>query len=188
MGGPRRTISTERQGIYYLGMALIAIGFIVFISALVSSTRDNRSPSSFEPSRGAFSPMAMEEAIRNSKSEFEEFGERSRSKVNTALVGMGLVFVGALLMSLGRAGAAGSGLILDPQQARQDLEPWSRATGGMIADAIDEIPAIQQAIANPPPKEIVKVRCPSCKHLNDETAKFCAECGENLLDPKEDSK
>jgi hypothetical protein len=41
-------------------------------------------------------------------------------------------------MRLGRAGVAGSGLKLDPQDARRDLEPWSRMTGGMLKDTLDE--------------------------------------------------
>ena len=29
-------------------------------------------------------------------------------------------------------------------------------------------------------KEVIKVRCPSCKTLNDEDAKYCKKCGAQL--------
>jgi hypothetical protein len=35
-------------------------------------------------------------------------------------------------------GLAGSGLKLDPQGARRDVEPWARMTGGVVKDAMDE--------------------------------------------------
>jgi hypothetical protein len=41
-------------------------------------------------------------------------------------------------LGLGRSGVAGSGLKLDPQEARRDLEPWSRMSGGMLRDTLDE--------------------------------------------------
>ncbi len=33
---------------------------------------------------------------------------------------------------------AGSGVVLDPKKAREDLEPYSRMAGGMVKDALDE--------------------------------------------------
>ena len=51
------------------------------------------------------------------------------------LVGMGLFIGGALLRSIGARGIAGSGLKLDPEEAREDLKPWSRMAGGMLKDA-----------------------------------------------------
>jgi hypothetical protein len=35
-------------------------------------------------------------------------------------------------------GLAGSGVKLDPEEARRDVEPWSRMTGGVLKDAMDE--------------------------------------------------
>ena len=46
--------------------------------------------------------------------------------------------VGGIVSGIGRAGAAGSGLILDPEKAREDIEPWSRMTGGVVKDALNE--------------------------------------------------
>ena len=39
---------------------------------------------------------------------------------------------------IGRMGLAGSGIELDPEEARRDVEPWSRMTGGVVKDALDE--------------------------------------------------
>ncbi len=51
------------------------------------------------------------------------------------LIGMGLFIGGGLLRSIGARGIAGSGLKLDPEEAREDLKPWSRMAGGMLKDA-----------------------------------------------------
>lgn len=51
------------------------------------------------------------------------------------LVGMGLSAAGAVLRSVSARGIAGSGLKLDPEEAREDLKPWSRMAGGMLEDA-----------------------------------------------------
>jgi hypothetical protein len=94
---------------------------------------------------------------------------------------MGLMVVGGILMSVGARGAAGSGLVLDPSRARQDLEPWSRMGGGMVQDALSEVNVvrkIEEGAAHPQPQ--VKIRCRKCQALNDETAKFCNQCGAPL--------
>ena len=108
----RKQISPERKGIYYVGMILGAIGFLTFGSVMVSGVMNF--------------------------GDFSNFQERSRSMGMRAIVGMGMVILGGILTGLGRAGAAGSGLILDPEKAREDVEPWSRMTGGVIKDALDE--------------------------------------------------
>ena len=55
-----------------------------------------------------------------------------------AIAGMVCIAAGQGLMKLGRSGTAGSGLKLDPEQARRDLEPWNRMAGGMLRDTLDE--------------------------------------------------
>lgn len=56
-----------------------------------------------------------------------------------AIGGMVLIVIGQVVAKLGSHGLAGSGVILDPQQARKDIEPWSRMTGGTIKDALGEV-------------------------------------------------
>ncbi len=70
--------------------------------------------------------------------DFTDFHGRAKSSMIRALGGMICMGIGQFIMHLGRSGAAGSGLKLDPQQARKDLEPWSRMSGGMLKDTLDE--------------------------------------------------
>ena len=103
-------ISPERQGLHYIGLVLAVIGFVFFGSVFVTGAMHFGNPSSVSDSS---------EPIR-------------------AVLGMGLMILGGVLAILGRMGAAGSGVILDPQKARKDIEPWSRMTGGVFKDALDE--------------------------------------------------
>jgi hypothetical protein len=109
---PQRNISPERQGACYFGMILSGIGLLLFLSTFVS----------FIANFG----------------DFTDFHGRSQSGMMRAFAGMICIGIGQFLMRLGRSGVAGSGLKLDPQDARSDLEPWSRMTGGMLKDTLDE--------------------------------------------------
>jgi hypothetical protein len=111
--GPRRSVSGERKTFYYIGMALIVIGFLLFISVFFSGF--------MMMGRDPFDP-----------------GYNPASAFIRAPIGIGLIIVGRLLMNAGARGLAGSGVILDPQQAREDLEPWARMGGGVLKDALDE--------------------------------------------------
>jgi hypothetical protein len=108
----QRNISPKRQGIYYLGMILSGIGLLLFLSTFVT----------FLMHFG----------------DFTDFEGRVRSNGTRAFGGMICILIGQFLMHLGRSGVAGSGLKLDPQVARRDLEPWSRMSGGMLKDTLDE--------------------------------------------------
>ena len=55
-----------------------------------------------------------------------------------AFIGFGLIAGGGAMRSVAARGTAGSGLILDPEKAREDLEPWTRMGGGMIKDVLEE--------------------------------------------------
>jgi hypothetical protein len=113
---------------------------------------------------------------------FGNFDFNPRSMIFRAFGGMALMIVGAILMRLGSAGLAGSGVLLDPQKQRQDLEPWTRAAGGMVSDAVSEVEAVDRVTdaLGGQDRTVVKVRCPKCRALNDETAKFCNNCGAAL--------
>ena len=107
-----RNISPERQTTYYFGMILAGIGYILFLSTFVSGC------SNF--------------------GDFSNFSGRAQSEFGMAIAGVVCITAGQGLMRLGRSGAAGSGLKLDPEQARRDLEPWNRMAGGMLRDTLDE--------------------------------------------------
>ncbi|AMV36041.1 zinc ribbon domain-containing protein [Planctomyces sp. SH-PL62] len=155
---PARDISPERQAMYYAGMAAGVVGALLFVSTFFS--------------------FAM------NFGNFDDFEGRARSIFLRAVGGMCLMVVGPAVMGVAARGLAGSGVKLDPEQARRDLEPWSRMRGGVIGDVLDEIPAVQQVIdrlgSADQTVEVVRVRCNACRALNDEHDKFCGQCGERL--------
>lgn len=143
---PRR-ISEERKIAYYIGMALQLVGLLLFASTFVT----------FVLHFG----------------DFEDFQSRVKSDMFRALSGMALMVIGGLVRGVGARGLAGSGVLLDPEKARGELEPYSRMAGGMVKDAIDEA-----GLSTPgAPKPLIMLKCGSCGTLNPESAKFCQECG-----------
>jgi len=86
-----------------------------------------------------------------------------------------MVAAGQLLRRVGARGLAGAGVVLDPEQAREELEPYSRMAGGMVKDALEEAD-INRGGAQP----VVKIKCRTCAALNDDDAKFCKACGQPL--------
>lgn len=82
-------------------------------------------------------------------------------------------------MRIGAKGAAGSGLVLDPDKAREDLKPYNEAKGGMINDVISNIDVVDKIITHEE-KEVIKIKCRECGGLNEEDAKFCKSCGKEL--------
>ena len=106
----QKQISPERKGVYYLGMGLTIVGMILFFSIFVV--------------------VAM-----NSD---DMHGVDDSSFTVRAVVGFALIAIGGWLRNVGEKGLAGSGVILDPEKARKDLEPWARMGGGVVKDALDE--------------------------------------------------
>jgi hypothetical protein len=152
-------ISEERKMMYYGGMALVAIGLILFMSNFLL------------PFTGGMDPFTGEESIGGMA--FRSIG------------GMVLIMIGNGLMAVGKKGAAGAGLILDPDQARKDVEPWSKMAGGVINDVASEIDLSEvlskgKGTTHEQVKEIIKIKCQNCSALNDEDAKFCKSCGAQM--------
>ncbi len=108
----RRTISSDRKASYYIGVVLMVVGFLTFGSVFVS-------------------------AIANFGN-FDDFTGQAKSAGARAIGGMAMIIIGGILMRIGARGLAGSGVVLDPEKARRDVEPWSRMTGGVVRDALDE--------------------------------------------------
>lgn len=150
-------ISPERKILYYSGLALIVIGVILFISTFFSFAGSMSSPHSMMPGMdGNFNPGGI--FIR-------------------AVIGIILIIAGGVLTSIGAKGAAGSGIILDPGKAREDLKPFNQAKGKMINDVLDNIDVVDSVKSSLNAKEVVRVRCRSCSTLNEEDARFCKGCG-----------
>ena len=142
-----RQISEERKTAYYLGMGLTILGVILFASTFVT--------------------FAMHFG------DFSNFESNAKSGMIRAFGGMVLMIIGQIIRGIGARGLAGSGVVLDPEKAREELEPYSRMAGGMVSDALDEA---NVNLGNKPEK-VIMLKCPNCGKLNEEDSKFCQECG-----------
>lgn len=149
--GMSRQVSAARRTTFYLGTVLLVAGGLVFASLF------------FTVAVVAMGGPDTERVIP--------------SFVVRMILAAALLLIGGALRAVGARGLAGSGVILDPQRARRDLEPYARMAGGMVKDALDEA-EIKTAEAGP--ERVVMIRCPSCNRLNEEDSKFCQECGRKL--------
>ena len=145
-----RRISGGRKIAYYLGMVLMILGGILFASTFVTFFMHSGDFSNFKSDANS----AM----------FRSFG------------GMALVIVGQIIRRVGARGLAGSGVVLDPEKARQELEPYSRMVGGMVKDALDQ----SDVNLGGRPDKVVMIKCPSCGKLNEEDSKYCQGCGKEI--------
>jgi len=145
-------ISQERKTAFYVGTAIAAIGFLLFLSVFVTGAMNFGN--------------------------FDNFKRQAKSEMFRGIGGMILIMVGGAIRTAGERGLAGSGVILDPDRARKELKPYSKMVGGMVNDMLDEtgIPEKLNDAANP----VVMIRCRSCKKLNEEDSKFCQECGTEI--------
>jgi hypothetical protein len=145
-----RHISNERKTAFYLGSGLQILGGLLFASTFVT----------FLMHFG----------------DFTDFEGRARSNGFRAFGGMALLIIGGVLRGIGAKGLAGSGVLLDPEMAREELHPYSRMAGGMVRDVLDEA----KIDLGGKSKEVIMLKCRSCGELNQELAKFCQECGSRM--------
>jgi hypothetical protein len=146
-----KQISEGRKAAYYLGMGLMILGGVLFASTFVT----------FAINFGDFS----------------NFESNAKSGMFRAFGGMALLVVGGIIRGIGARGVAGSGVILDPEQARSELEPYSRMAGGMVKDALDEADV---ELGTGKAERVIMVKCRECGKLNEEDSKFCQECGKEI--------
>lgn len=145
-----KQISEQRKTAYYVGAILMGIGFLLFISV--------------------FFTAAMHFG------DFDNFEGQARSFMFRAVSGMLMIIAGGIIRGIGARGLAGSGVVLDPEQAREELEPYSRMAGGMVKDVLDEA----NINLGGKPERVVMIKCPACGKLNEEDSKFCQECGQKI--------
>ena len=151
-----REISPERKTAYYVGMGLSGFGGLLFCLPFMAI------------------PLAMINAIPIHAAPVAFF---------FAFIGFALVAVGGVLMRIGRSGLAGAGVILDPNRARGEIEPFSRMAGGILKDKLDEAGLLDEnglkfdRNATNSQEKIIMIRCQHCGKLNEEDSKFCQECG-----------
>ncbi|MEN9360590.1 MAG: hypothetical protein RL095_2125 [Verrucomicrobiota bacterium] len=159
-------ISPERKLAYYAGSGLQGLGLLLFLSVFVSffSALSDFGPSS-HPVISSSYPGAIQQT--------EHFPSGMTSSFIRAPIGIVLMIFGGFIKNIGARGLAGSGIVLNPKQAREDLEPYSRQAGGMVKDALDEA----DIKLGTQTQQVVLIRCRKCSTLNPEDAKFCKECG-----------
>lgn len=145
-----KQISEGRKAAYYLGGIIMGLGFILFASTFVSAALHF--------------------------GDFSNFESQTRSMIFRALGGMALIVIGGIVRGIGARGLAGSGVVLDPEQARDELKPYSRMAGGMVKDMLDEA----DIHLGGKPERIVMIKCQACGKLNEEDSRFCQECGQKL--------
>ena len=99
-----------------------------------------------------------------------------------AFIGFGLIAGGVAMRIIAAGGKAGSGLVLDPEQGREDLEPWTRMGGGIVKDALDEadIDLNNLGGSGSQTEKVIMVKCRECGKLNEKDSKFCQECGKPI--------
>ncbi|MCL2104346.1 MAG: SHOCT domain-containing protein [Kiritimatiellaeota bacterium] len=111
-----RNVSEKRKNLYAFGIGLTVLGAVMivvgFAGFVLSGIFGDGRGRGFRPDIIAF---------------FLTFGG-----------GMGVSVLAHVIREIAARGVAGSGLVLDPEKARKDLEPWSRMGGGMIRDVLDE--------------------------------------------------
>ncbi|MBN1553371.1 MAG: zinc ribbon domain-containing protein [Phycisphaerae bacterium] len=145
-----RKISEKRKAVFYVGTGLMILGAVLFLSVFVTAVMHF--------------------------GDFSHFEARAKSSMFRAFGGMGILILGVILRAIGTLGIAGSGVVLNPQKARQDLEPFSRMAGGVVKDVLDEADVHLGGKA----EKVVMIKCPACGKLNEEDSKFCQECGKEL--------
>ncbi|MHC4553503.1 MAG: zinc-ribbon domain-containing protein [Planctomycetota bacterium] len=153
-------ISPERKGMYSFGLVLQIIGgclfgipFIAVLATMIGAA-GGAGPDGFKAIPIAFA-----------------FG----------FVGFALIGAGGAMRHIAARGVAGSGLVLDPEKAREDMEPWTRMGGGMVKDALDEADInLGNLGGNSQPEQVIMIKCRDCGKLNEEDSKFCQECGKPM--------
>lgn len=143
-----KQVSEQRKRSNMIGNVMMAIGGLLFFSTFITF--------GINFGKFDFNPGFMI---------FQSFG------------GMFLLIAGGVTKSIAMRGLAGSGVVLDPEQARSELEPYSRMAGGMIQDALEEV---DLPTGNSSPQQVIMIRCRECGQLNEEGSKFCQECGKPL--------
>lgn len=144
--------------VFNLGTVLAAVGLIAFLGTF------------------AVVGMTLMQVPFNTSSTYA-----MKHAVGMSGVGFFLMVTGNALRAIGARGLAGSGIVLDPARAREDLKPYARMVGGMIADAVKELDTeSDDNKTSEKTDRVVLIRCRACGKLNEPDSKFCQECGAKL--------
>ncbi len=142
-------ISNQRKVLYYIGIGIVVIGFILFMSSFfveMDTGYSMETPSFFK--RGVLGMICM-------------------------IVGLVLASIGRS----GAAGS-GFLLDPDKQREdlKPFNESKGRMINDVIEN-VDILKNINQSSKEKGNIEVIKIKCRECRELNDEDAKFCKKCG-----------
>ncbi|HPS03215.1 MAG TPA: zinc ribbon domain-containing protein [Candidatus Sumerlaeota bacterium] len=168
-----KQISEERKVAYYAGGILMVLGGLLFFSTFITGINDFGNFSHFDTKAQVQSEVLRRMGVMPGTVDRVTPMGKMHSTMLRAMGGMVLLIVGGIIRQVGATGLAGSGVILDPDKARQDLEPYSRMAGGMVKDALNEA----ELHLGGSPQRVIMIKCPACGKLNEEDSKFCQECG-----------
>ncbi|MDO4257900.1 MAG: zinc ribbon domain-containing protein [Actinomycetaceae bacterium] len=164
----RYDVQTWRKVVYYLGMAVTGLGFLIFAMPFLSfALFQFGTPEWMENLPGA-----------QPESPFSSAPIAFRL-IPMSFVGFFFIAGGNFLTRLGKKGLAGSGVILSPKGEVADAEPWQRSEGAQMQDKFEEVPILRDALAGRGggSEPQIRVRCRSCGELDTEDARFCSGCG-----------
>lgn len=161
-------ISSRRKLVFYAGRLITLVGLVFLLSIFFVGPFLLRTPSATELGGNGLT----------------EVGRKTVDVILRGLIGFFLIPIGIAIASFAKAGIAGSGMVLDPDQAREDVRPWSEMEGKILDDKLSQVgivKAMEKSLnAGQGAKEVVMVRCRACQALNDESAKFCDQCSQPL--------
>lgn len=156
------------------------LGLILFLSfflQVAGGIAGNHSLNAFGSQKGGFSvEIDGQDVFVTAPGGISLGGAPSMPNFGLPMTGFVMMIAGQFIANIGKSGLAGSGVILDPEKAREDLKPFNQAKGQMLNDTLGEIDAVKSFTA--PNQPLIQVRCTHCRSLNDETAKFCDQCGQ----------
>jgi hypothetical protein len=126
-----------RKAAFYVGGLMMVAGFLLAFASFLPAF-------SLFGAAGDFAGGALGAAGRGRPPEpaaVTGFMGQVQSRVYTTLLmaagGAALIVAGAFVRRAGSHGLAGSGLVLDPQRARDEVKPWSEMHGGVLRDTLD---------------------------------------------------
>lgn len=114
----KTNIPTWRKTLYYGGMGLSILGFLLFISFF-------------------FSFFTMFDSLTY----MDPVNSFAR-----AFIGVILLITGQIIRNIGARGLRGSGVVLDPEGGAEDLKPYSKAVGRMVSDGLEEVRSIKKEV------------------------------------------
>ncbi|MBK9735286.1 MAG: zinc ribbon domain-containing protein [Saprospiraceae bacterium] len=161
----------SRQTLYYIGLTFIFCGVLFGLAGVKEINDANKANSEFfQKNTPIFPPYNM---LDHQNTPPEDHS------VTFFIIGFIFIAGGFALTALGRSGLAGSGLILDTAQEREDRRPQNYLIGEQINDVLEKVNI--EKLFPQASETIIKIRCTSCSHLNDENDKFCGGCGTSLI-------